>query len=102
MTQQSLPLQQKFGAVLRLSDARKAHPQLGRAEAEARLALAAAIIAMDEKTALCDPALCEQATVNDALTGYGDALADLLRGEAGADVEDSPLQRAHDMSRSEC
>lgn len=73
---------QKLTAMLRLSMARDSYRDLVQAEAEARLDLAAAILAMDE--AEDQPArhnLVEQQAVNDALTAYGQALANVLRGE---------------------
>lgn len=74
----------RLTATLRLTFARQTHPDLARSEAEARLDLAAAILAMDE--AEDQPGrhnLVEQQAVNDALRAYGQALADLLRGERG-------------------
>lgn len=56
------------------------HPELAKAERTARLVLAKRIQAMDAAL-LSGPALAEQAGVNEALTDYGNALADLLRGE---------------------
>lgn len=75
----------RVGATFRLAFAAKQHPELKRAEAEARLDLAAAIMAMDEADG--DPmrhSLQEQAEVEAATDTYADALANLLRGEADA------------------
>ncbi|MBN9214730.1 MAG: hypothetical protein J0J04_07940 [Microbacterium sp.] len=73
---------QNLTALLRLAFARKTHRDLLHAEADARVNLAAAILAMDE--AADQPGrhnLLEQQAVNDALTAYGQALANVLRGE---------------------
>jgi hypothetical protein len=56
------------------------HPELAKAERTARLVLAKRIQDMDAAL-LGGPALQEQTAVNDALTAYGNALADLLRGD---------------------
>ena len=71
----------EMAAVVRLAFARKQRPLLVRAEAGARVKLAAAIIAMDEADQPGRHNFVEQAAVNEALTAYGDALADLIRGE---------------------
>lgn len=76
---------QRIRAVARLGMMRDRHPELRAAEADARLALAAAIIAWDEAEQAQVPGrhtLHEQAAVNQASTAYAQALADLLRGEA--------------------
>ncbi|WP_137811329.1 hypothetical protein [Gordonia sp. GAMMA] len=72
---------QHVAAVYRLACARQQHPQLRTAEANARVVLAAAIMAMDEA---CDtgPAIAEQAAVERARHAYAVALADLIRGES--------------------
>lgn len=81
------------GAGFRLTMMRERHHDLGRAEAEARIELVAAIIAWDEKLELCEQAaargdnprphdLFEQAMVEATLRKYGDALAALVRGES--------------------
>jgi len=70
-------------ATARLAFARETHPELYRASAAARLDLAAAIIAMDEAEDIPGRHnLQEQADVEQALRAYGQALADLIRGEA--------------------
>lgn len=69
-------------AVYRLATMRRARPDLGRAEASARVQLAAAILVMDE--AADKPGrhnLQEQQQVNQCMEVYAQALADLLRGE---------------------
>lgn len=69
-------------ALFRLAMARESHPELHRAMASARIDLAAAIIAMDEAEDIPGRHnLHEQAAVNEALAAYGQALADLIRGE---------------------
>lgn len=74
----------KVQAVSRLSFARMTFPELRKAEAKARLVLAAAIIAMDDTDGVPGRHnLYEQELVNTALTEYGQALANLIRGEAG-------------------
>lgn len=78
----------RVGAVSRLAFARKQHPELVKAEAQARVNLAAAIMAMDE--AADQPGrhnLFEQAAVETALQEFGRALADLVRGEADSTLE---------------
>lgn len=77
----------RVGATYRMATMRERHAELGRAEAQARADLAAAIIAMDEacERAEREPwmhSLREQAAVELAKTRYAQALADLLRGEA--------------------
>lgn len=76
----------RLQAVNRLAFARKQEPELHNASNEARLDLAAAIIAMDEAEDQVPGHhnLEEQAQVNAALQRYGQALADLLRGEASS------------------
>lgn len=74
----------KIQAVSRLAFARTTFPELRKAEAEARLVLAAAIIAMDDAGGLPGRHnLYEQELVNTALAEYGQALANLIRGETG-------------------
>jgi len=84
--------EQHVNAVYRLGTMRERHRDLGRAEARAKVELAAAIIAWDNKREICEAAqaagenprphdLQEQATVEAALQTYGQVLADLLRGE---------------------
>lgn len=71
-----------MSAVVRLAFARDLHPELVRAEAAARVELAAAIMLMDE--AADQPGrhnLQEQARVEECTRAYAQALADLLRGE---------------------
>lgn len=73
----------RVSATLRLAFARKQHPDLIRAEAEVRLDVAAAIMAMDEAEDVPGRHnLGEQVAVEVALRAYGRALADLVRGEA--------------------
>lgn len=74
-------------AVHRLAKAKMVHPALGRAEAQARVRLAAAIIAMDavdERIANGESihSLQEQAGVELAGRAHQQALANLLRGES--------------------
>lgn len=70
-------------ATARLAFAREMHPDLYHETAAARLDLAAAIIAMDEAEDVPGRHnLQEQADVEQALRAYGQALADLIRGEA--------------------
>ena len=74
---------QRIGAVARLAFARKQNPDLVRAEAEARVVFAAAIMAMDEAEDVPGHHnLNEQVAVEVALRAYGQSLADLIRGEA--------------------
>ena len=73
----------RVGATFRLTMMRDLVPELKKAEAAARLDLAAAIIAMDVAADIPGRHnLSEQVTVEDAREAYGHALADLLRGEA--------------------
>lgn len=70
------------GAVMRLAFAREQHPGLRLRLARANVALAAAIIAMDNAADIPGRHnFAEQVAFNDALEGYGQALADMLRGE---------------------
>lgn len=74
---------QRIDAVARLAFARGTHPELNRAEASARVDLAAAIMAMDEAADVPGRHnMQEQAEVERAIRAYADALADLVRGEA--------------------
>lgn len=71
-----------MSAVVRLAFARDLHPELMRAEAAARVALAAAIMRMDE--AADQPGrhnLQEQVRVEECTRAYAQALANLVRGE---------------------
>jgi len=69
-------------AIFRMSMMRTSHPELGHAEAKARVRLAAAIIAMDEAEAQPERhSLTEQAEVEAAKNEYAQALANLLRGD---------------------
>lgn len=69
-------------ATLRLSMNGEKSPKLRKAEAEARLKLAAAIILMDAKQdVIGQHSLYEQHAVNEALRNYGNALASLVRNE---------------------
>lgn len=73
---------ERVSAMNRLAFARAQNRDLLQAESDARIDLAAAIMAMDE--AEDRPGrhnLVEQQAVNDALIAYGNALADLIRGE---------------------
>ncbi|MEW1881876.1 MULTISPECIES: hypothetical protein [Nocardiaceae] len=69
-------------ATFRLAMHSKSCPDLKRAEAQARLRLASAIIALDDAH-LSDErhTFMEQAAVENALGEYGNALASLLRKE---------------------
>ncbi|PUB32535.1 hypothetical protein C8K30_1011061 [Promicromonospora sp. AC04] len=68
----------------RLAVMAERHPALRRAEARARLRLAAAIQAMDEAGSVPGRHdLGEQAAVELASQRYSRALADLVRGETG-------------------
>lgn len=65
------------------------YPQLVHTEAQARLKLAAAIAAMDEaedriEMGMAIHSLNEQAAVEQAKDAYGQALADLMRGQASS------------------
>ncbi|MDW6058116.1 hypothetical protein SAZ11_08435 [Streptomyces sp. FXJ1.4098] len=78
--------EQKVAAVHRLSVMSERHPELKRRVADARLELAAAILAMDaveERIQAGEKihSLQEQAAVELAKNAYTQALADLLRGE---------------------
>lgn len=80
----------RVGAVHRLAFAREQHPELVRAEARARLDLAAAIMGMDEVDERIESgeklhSLQQQAAVELATQRYQQALADLVRGESSAD-----------------
>lgn len=79
----------KVGATHRLATMRLRNPELSSAEAQAKLVLAAAIIAMDEVTdrILAGEAvhsMDEQVAVERAKDAHAQALADLLRGETGS------------------
>lgn len=73
----------RVNATMRLAFARIADKELGRAEAQARLNLAAAIIALDEAEDLAEEnqahTAWEQFAVETAKNDYAQALADLLR-----------------------
>ena len=70
-------------ATLRLAMNSEKSPELRKAEAQARLKLASAIILMDAKQdVIGQHNLNEQHMVNDALREYGNALAGLVRNEA--------------------
>jgi len=78
----------RVNAIARLSFARQLHPELRRAEATARVDLAAAIVAMDTVENRVEAgekrhSLNEQAAVEQATRNYAEALARLIRGEAG-------------------
>ena len=76
---------ERVGAVYRLASTRAQCPDLGHAEAAARLGLVAAIMALDEAEAADIPGrhtLFEQAAVEDAKSAYVQALANLVRGES--------------------
>jgi hypothetical protein len=74
----------KVSAIARLAFAREAHPDLRKAEAEARVNLAAAIMAMDSAYDLPGQHdLNEQMLVERTKHAYAQALANLVRGEAG-------------------
>ncbi|SDH39102.1 hypothetical protein [Microbacterium sp. 77mftsu3.1] len=87
----------RIGAVHRLAFAREQHPDLVRAEAQARVDLAAAIMKLDEAADSDDViwgrrhTMQEQAAVERAKNAYAQALADLLRGEAYVE----PVLRMH-------
>ena len=73
----------RVAAIARLASARKQHPELGREEADARVDLAAAIIAMDEAADVPGHHnLVEQVAVEQAKDRYAQALANLIRGES--------------------
>ena len=67
-------------ATLLLSGTEERHPGLRKAEARARLDLAAAIIAMDQAKAT-GGSLQAQVAVENTLMAYGNALANLIRGD---------------------
>lgn len=72
----------RVNAMYRLGTNIGLHPVLAHKTAEARLDLAAAIIAMDESEGVPGRHnLNEQQAVNEALVAYGDSLASLIRGE---------------------
>ena len=78
--------EQKVATVHRLSVMSERHPELKRRLADARLELAAAILAMDaveERIQAGEKihSLQEQAAVELAKNAHAQALADLLRGE---------------------
>lgn len=78
--------EQKVAAVHRLSVMSERHPELKRRVADARLELAAAILAMDaveERIQAGEKihSVQEQAAVELAKNAHAQALADLLRGE---------------------
>lgn len=78
--------EQKVAAVHRLSVMSERHPELKRRVADARLELAAAILAMDaveERIQAGEKihSFQEQAAVELAKNAHAQALADLLRGE---------------------
>ena len=74
--------EQRVGAVHRLAFAREQHPELSRRLAEAKVELAAAIIAMDEAADIPGRHnLHEQAAVETMTQRYAQALADLVRGD---------------------
>lgn len=73
---------QRIDAIARLAFTRGTHPELSRAEASARVDLAAAIMAMDEAADVPGRHnMQEQAAVEVAVRAYADALAALVRGE---------------------
>lgn len=78
---------QRIRAALVLATARELYPELVRAQAQARLDLAAAVLAYDRAHAEHDGddryTLAEQAAIEQASAGYVRALADLVRGEQG-------------------
>lgn len=67
-------------AALLLSGTEERHPGLRKAEARARLDLVAAIIAMDQAKAT-GGSLQAQVAVENTLMAYGNALANLIRGD---------------------
>lgn len=80
--------EQNVGMVFRLSMMSQKFPELSKAEREARLSLAGTIAAWDESENPSEGIhvagwhnVLEQLAVNHALTDYGNALANLLRGE---------------------
>ena len=78
----------QISAVFCLATQDRLHPGLRRAETQARLALAAAIMAFDQRLEACGDDLShtlhEQAAIEEAKTAYAQALADLVRGETAA------------------
>ncbi|MFM9540007.1 hypothetical protein [Streptomyces turgidiscabies] len=86
MTLSTVSEEEKIAAVHRLSMMSERHPELKRRVADARLELAAVILAMDavdERTPAGEKihSLQEQAAVEQAKNAHAQALADLLRGE---------------------
>ncbi|MFK0244526.1 hypothetical protein ACIQUM_07495 [Amycolatopsis azurea] len=76
----------RVGACAALAFSRRTRPVLRRAEAAARVDLAAAIIAMDaadDRIAAGENvhSMNEQAAVEEALRAYAQALANLVRGQ---------------------
>ena len=76
-----------LNATMVLAQRSSTHPQLRRAEAQARVELAAAILVWDaaelaKSEDLSVHTLNEQQAVNTALQKYGEALANYLRGES--------------------
>lgn len=76
---------QRVAAVHPLAISKAFHPELRRAEAQARVQLAAAVIAMDEvedRIAAGEKihSLYEQAAIERAKDAYAQALANLVRG----------------------
>ena len=83
----------RIGALARLGFVRQQHPALRRAEAAARLDLAAALIALDtveDRIAAGEMihSANEQVAVEQKARAYTRALADLLRGMADSYVQD--------------
>jgi len=75
----------RVGAAFRLVNSGEQSPELKHASSMARLDLVAAIIAMDEAEDVPGRHhLQEQADVKQALQGYGQAIANLVRSEASA------------------
>ncbi|QXV57430.1 hypothetical protein [Amycolatopsis sp. TNS106] len=86
----------RVSAVAALAFARQTHPELRRAEATARIDLAAAIIAMDatdDRIAAGENlhSMNEQTAVEEALRVYAQALANLVRREAERDEAGSSV-----------
>lgn len=86
MTLSTVSEEQKIAAVHRLSVMSERHPELKRRVADARLELAAVILAMDavdERIQAREKihSLQDQAAVEQAKNAHAQALADLLRGE---------------------
>ncbi|MDO5865179.1 MULTISPECIES: hypothetical protein [Paenarthrobacter] len=94
---------QRVAAVHRLATSKAFHPELRRAEAQARVQLAAAVMAMDEvedRIAGGEKihSLHEQAAVERAKDAYAQALADLVRGESSVEADPStsqPMNQEH-------